>query len=360
MKNRALVIEDDDRLMASIEDVLFSMGHDHDWVTNQHDARIKLAERDYSYVLLDLQIPAKPNRGGADIQFGCNLVRDIQHIKGRDRLPVIVMTSFSSDCLDLTTELQANGANEFIAKPFPSKGRTLASVVEKVLSGRVASNSTATEENGVEQPTSQRFSGGELVFHPSHAELLGVTIIQHKGFGQGLAILKELSRKDSDGRFVRLSGEELAAAIEAPGGVGTVTSCVQMTRQNIMNRLAKVGITVDRDEVIDHDQQGYFLRDWIVAREECNDENPHDVPANVPSGTNPVPANVPALVPLNSRQRWVVDQLNRGVELQRTTVERQFDIGEKTAKRDLAELVQRGIIEFVRNGRGGCYRLLRR
>ena len=29
-----------------------------------------LQDGDYSYVLLDLQIPAKPNRGGADKEFG--------------------------------------------------------------------------------------------------------------------------------------------------------------------------------------------------------------------------------------------------------------------------------------------------
>ena len=47
---------------------------------------------------------------------------------------VIVMTAYSSDCLDLTTELHAHGASEFIAKPFSNKGRTLASVIRKVLS----------------------------------------------------------------------------------------------------------------------------------------------------------------------------------------------------------------------------------
>jgi DeoR/GlpR family transcriptional regulator of sugar metabolism len=40
-------------------------------------------------------------------------------------------------------------------------------------------------------------------------------------------------------------------------------------------------------------------------------------------------------------------------------VEREFDVGEKTAKRDLSELVQRGLIEYLRHGRNGCYRLVR-
>ena len=62
MKPKALVVEDDHRIIESIEDTLFSIGHEHDWATNQQDARRLLKEGEYDYVLLDLQIPAKPNR----------------------------------------------------------------------------------------------------------------------------------------------------------------------------------------------------------------------------------------------------------------------------------------------------------
>jgi DNA-binding response OmpR family regulator len=54
------------RYIDSIEDSLFSIGHTHDRATNQHDAQKLLQNNDYGYVLLDLQIPAKPHRGGAD------------------------------------------------------------------------------------------------------------------------------------------------------------------------------------------------------------------------------------------------------------------------------------------------------
>ena len=72
----------------SIEDSLFSIGHTHDRATNQHDAQELLQNHDYGYVLLDLQIPAKPHRGGADKEFGCNLLRNIQQIKGHGRVTV--------------------------------------------------------------------------------------------------------------------------------------------------------------------------------------------------------------------------------------------------------------------------------
>lgn len=87
-------------------------------MTNQHDAQEKLRDTEYTCVLLDLQILAKPNRGGADKEFGCNLLKNFQQIKGPGRIPVIVMTGYSADCFDLSTELSRNGAGDFIFKPF--------------------------------------------------------------------------------------------------------------------------------------------------------------------------------------------------------------------------------------------------
>ena len=132
-KLRALVVEDDERVMPSIEDALFSLGHTHDWVTNQADAQTRLEGRVYQYVLLDLQIPARAGRGGASTEFGLNLLRGIRETQGPSAPPVIIMTAHGNACVDLTRSLMENGAREFIAKPFPERGRTLASVVRGVL-----------------------------------------------------------------------------------------------------------------------------------------------------------------------------------------------------------------------------------
>ena len=121
---------------------------------------------------------------------------------------------------------------------------------------------------------------------------MGVTIISDRGTGQCMAILKQLCEKDSRGQFVRMSGEELVAAIRARGGVGTITGCIQTLRRNIITRLRKAGIVAGRDDVIYHDQQGYCLRDWIVVCDGDTAECPSDVPANVPADV-PVPAMSP-------------------------------------------------------------------
>lgn len=78
-----------------------------------------------------------------------------------------------------------------------------------------------------------------------------------------------------------------------------------------------------------------------------------NVPPNVPA----VPAHVPAPPTLNQRQEWVLEQLEQGIAVQRIMVEDQFGVGDKTAKRDLSELVQLELIEYERQGRDGYYRL---
>jgi hypothetical protein len=146
-----------------------------------------------------------------------------------------------------------------------------------------------------------------------------------------------------------LAGGRVEVAIETKDGLSyIITGCIQTLRQNIVKRLGKAKITVGVNDVIDHDEQGYFLRDWIRT---CGDDalaGSRDVPADVPSDAN-----------LNQRQRWILDQLEQGVEVQRAMVEQKFDVGEKTAKRDLSQLVQQGLIEYLRHGRSGCYRLVR-
>ena len=77
MIKKALIVEDDPHVLGYIEDTLCSLNHEHVWVTNQHDARQRFQEERFDYVLLDLQIPAKPNRGGASKQYGVNLLREI-------------------------------------------------------------------------------------------------------------------------------------------------------------------------------------------------------------------------------------------------------------------------------------------
>lgn len=369
MTPKALVVEDDERVIDSIEDELFSIGHDHEWVTNQHDAQQLLKTTEFSYVLLDLQIPAKPHRGGAAKEYGVNLLSNIQKIKGRGRLPVIVMTAHFADCLDLTKELLANGAKDFIAKPFTNKGRPLAKVIKEVL-GEHQAQAVEPRSSRAQQVTSERFAGGELAIFADRAELCGVKIMTDMGTGQSLMLLRELSRQDHQDRFVRLSAEELAEAIGAKGGVGTITGCVRGIRRNVVSRLGNHrGLHCELDDLIRNDTQGYYLRDWITL---CPPGRPGAIPivtgdklrapggiaASALRGVTSVTGDTTGgkgVVPLNERQQWALVELRNGSKLQRAMLEARFGVHARTAKRDLADLSHRGLITFVGDGREGYY-----
>ena len=85
---------------------------------------------------------------------------------------------------------------------------------------------------------------------------------------------------------MQLSAEELADAIGATR-VGVITGCVKTLRDNIVKRLGKDGVTVGRDDVLQHDLSGYRLRDWITVRSgdtlECPSNDPADDPADIPA-----------------------------------------------------------------------------
>ena len=70
--------------------------------------------------------------------------------------------------------------------------------------------------------------------------------------------------------------------------------------------------------------------------------------------------NVTANVTLNERQRWIVSELTRGVRTRRLDVEKRFDVKARTVKRDLKNLIQMRLIEFVRQPKPGYYRLTER
>jgi hypothetical protein len=68
------------------------------------------------------------------------------------------------------------------------------------------------------------------------------------------------------------------------------------------------------------------------------------------------PAAANGDVPLPERQTWILDRLRKGEKVDRQMVEKQFSIGDKQAKRLLAELTASGKAVFVRTPRPGHYR----
>ena len=72
-----------------------------------------------------------------------------------------------------------------------------------------------------------------------------------------------------------------------------------------------------------------------------------------------VPVNVPASVPVNDRQRWFLEQLAVSKQIRASDLAGYWSISEKTAKRDIADLKRKGLIEFVGAPKNGFYRVVR-
>jgi len=51
-----------------------------------------------------------------------------------------------------------------------------------------------------------------------------------------------------------------------------------------------------------------------------------------------------------------LSEIKKGAAIRRSMVMEHFGVADKTAKRDLSGLKTRGLVEYVREGRGGHYR----
>jgi hypothetical protein len=80
------------------------------------------------------------------------------------------------------------------------------------------------------------------------------------------------------------------------------------------------------------------------------------------------PVNDPGAGPVNDpvkrsgsefseRQRWFIDQLARGKAVKAIDLRRRWAVSEKTARRDIADLKNRDLIEFFGSFKTGAYRL---
>ena len=370
MSYKALIIDDDSGIVEEVAEIVESLGHTSDSAVCMHSARQRLEAGRYDYVLLDLEIPVRAGRNIARIQNGMNLLKEVRQ---RNPVPIIVMTGHRNDSPDQAVDAMRAGATDYIAKPFHRSKRPF----DEIICGVLPTNGAAPKACITIQ---RKFEGGELIYYPDRIELLGETIAERSERGNFCTVLERLREKHFDGRFRPARANELARLFKGGrANQNTVSSCVGALRERITCVLGRRGIACGPDDVIlsGGGGPGYRLKEWITVRNgcgdiagtsggdiagscgdsagTCGDTNVSDVPApraNVPAS--------PANVPLNDRQHWVLDQLRQGTQLERTQVEKHFAIGSKTAKRDLADLTDRGLIEFVRAPRPGHYRLSKR
>lgn len=352
-KIKALVVEDDLKIQEEIEDVLGLLDHDHDWAESQQEARDLIERNVYHYVLADLEIPARTGRGFAKIEYGKKLIEQIQQIKGRGVMPVILMTCYHKDGLNLAMELLGNGVMDFISKPFGdgTSGKSLPQVIQGVLEKHRKAFPPGVLPGDPPKP----FQGGTLAFYPDHIELEGEMVLERGGPGHAWEIMQVLRTPRDNGKLPYLSAPRLAKAVDPRGRLsdGAINSCVHTLRTKITeSMLERANLTVGRDDVIANMGQGYHLAEWLLI--EARDEQTELVVQPSVAVRDSADGDGE---PLSDRQHWILDQLRDGVKLTREMVEKNSSIGVRQAKRELIGLTKRGMIEFVRKPRPGYYML---
>jgi FixJ family two-component response regulator len=265
-RHNALVIHDDPRIVDELSEIFASLDHTYQWAHSQEEARRLLLANDYSYVILDLEIPARPKRGQPRIRNGINLLEDLRGDGRLRNLPVIVVAGQGVITLRLAVWLMKQGAADILEKPLLAEGYTLDRAIKK----SVADPDTARRQAAVPQPQIRavpaQFQGGDLVFYPDHVELCGVKVLGGTGAGQTRHILEELNKSDGKGGFVARSGERLAKAVEADGGQNAVAGCIRHFRRSVTKAMRQKGIICGSYDVIQSRGGGYRLASTIEVR----------------------------------------------------------------------------------------------
>ncbi|HTT86650.1 MAG TPA: response regulator transcription factor, partial [Acidimicrobiales bacterium] len=107
MTGRLLVVEDDERIRASMRLALEDEGYEVDEASSGEEALVRFADQPADVVLIDLMLP------GID-GFEC-----CRHLRRTSAVPIVMVTA-RTDTHDVVAGLEA-GADDYVTKPFVAK-----------------------------------------------------------------------------------------------------------------------------------------------------------------------------------------------------------------------------------------------
>ncbi len=130
-RHLALVVDDDHPTIEIAEAILSSLGHDYRAASSQEEAEAMLESEHFCYVLLDLELPARPS-DFARRETGFNILERIRLRFTRQELPVIVMTGHGV-AHELSVRALKMEANDYIMKPFDQDPEPLDIKIRQVI-----------------------------------------------------------------------------------------------------------------------------------------------------------------------------------------------------------------------------------
>ena len=90
-KYKGLIIDDSKGVRTTVAAMLQILGHDSDAAASVEGARELMAEKQYDYMLLDMEIPLV-NGGEADTAIGPAFLMEIRRTCRKEVFPIIVIT----------------------------------------------------------------------------------------------------------------------------------------------------------------------------------------------------------------------------------------------------------------------------
>jgi DNA-binding response OmpR family regulator len=233
----ALIVEDEPEMAAEIADLLRSFGHDHLHVETFADAKARLGQGGFCYVLLDLQIKADSQSIKPRVESGMSLLREIRqrfpHRSANDMhlMPVLVISGHGKEPGDIIGAFK-DGINDFIMKPLSIDGQDISGKIRRCLEragrgdhgdcdacNKAASGLTETKNNGAAFWHTPDYS--ELRLHGMHYHFKGD--IQRAAIGflhaaattnepwrLGKVVLQKAQSTDLSMRMVNLFGRHPA------------------------------------------------------------------------------------------------------------------------------------------------------
>lgn len=348
---KALLVEDDPRILESVKDIVDSLGHDFDGASSQDEARQLIGTQEYDYVLLDLEIPVKLGRNAPRIQNGMNLLAELNDKYGK-QVPVIVTTGHGTDSPHICRECMKSGAVDFVPKPFPDSGMTLDKTILEALA-RVGQQKTGARHKS--RPSKLRvFQGGEIRLLKRRLVICEVEVPISQLMYR---ILSVLNAKYGNGKYVALAGSEIAEHedVNCRRGQNGVSEAIHALRKRIATKLLEeANMEIGDQDVIRSKGMGYRINEnvTISVGGRKSSITPNGQPPKSADGS--VTQNLD-LSEMNERQEWIMERINNGIEVRVGMVVQQFQCSSRTAKRDLAELKKMGLVRFVGSPRQGYY-----
>ena len=247
MSEHALIVEQRQEIIEDLEDRLESIRHTFDITTSQRRARelLKNPEK-YSYVILSLDIPVKPERP-SKMKFGFNLFKEMQCIFSNRSIPIVV--TLERRHINSNTAIKMVHRGAFIAvKPFEDnvefslENAIFAALDSKSNPDNIVDVALEASPDQIDTKIVSENKDGdltkpEMIFYNNRVELCGVTVCGGSGT-LTRRLLDLFKERGTEGKYRAYSGYELAIIADCESGQPGISACINNFKRKVNTYVA--------------------------------------------------------------------------------------------------------------------------